>query len=190
MEQIRELHALERGKPKPWVGGKPSAESEQDKELRAKLRPVFNKFDADRSGAVSIGEMTKMAKAIGVQLTPAQLKQMMAEADPNGSGEVDFEEVSSLCTARVQPVGGSVCDTPGGSARCARERCERCLHVPLTPLTLTFYFASRLSPLASSPARTHSSCRRSRSKWRREAPVAWRPSSLRPRHSLAGYQTR
>ena len=41
-----------------------------DSELRVKLRPVFNKFDLDKSGAVSTAEMGKILKAINMEMSP------------------------------------------------------------------------------------------------------------------------
>jgi len=64
---------------------------------RAQLRKVFDKFDVDGSGSVSTSEMTKMLKMLKVEKSPAEVGQMMKDADPDGSGEVDFEEfVSAL----------------------------------------------------------------------------------------------
>ena len=59
---------------------------------RRALRLVFDKFDADASGHVSTAEMTAMLKEINVQKTPAEIAKMMKDADPDGSGEIDFEE--------------------------------------------------------------------------------------------------
>jgi Ca2+-binding EF-hand superfamily protein len=41
-----------------------------------------------RSGAVDAGEMTKMVKALKMKMSPADIKKMIADADPDGSGEV------------------------------------------------------------------------------------------------------
>ena len=61
-------------------------------EMRTKLREVFNKFDADKSGAISTEELGAIAKLLKLEVTPAKLKKMMMDADPDGSGEIDFEE--------------------------------------------------------------------------------------------------
>lgn len=36
-----------------------------DRDLRQKLKPVFAKFDADKSGSISTSEMGKIVKAAG-----------------------------------------------------------------------------------------------------------------------------
>ena len=61
-------------------------------ELRAKLRPIFDRFDLDGSGSVSTDEMGKMVRALKMDMSPEQLDQLMKDADPDGSGEIDFDE--------------------------------------------------------------------------------------------------
>jgi Ca2+-binding EF-hand superfamily protein len=60
--------------------------------LREVLRPVFDKFDTDASGFISTPEMKAMCKELQMELTPEQMQTMMVEADPDRSGEVDFDE--------------------------------------------------------------------------------------------------
>lgn len=67
-------------------------ESMGDTELRSKLRPVFARFDLDGSGSISTDEMGRACEEIGLSMTRAQLEQMMLDADPDGSGAVDYEE--------------------------------------------------------------------------------------------------
>ena len=74
-------------------------------ELRAQLRHIFNKFDLDGSGAISTDEMGRvMAQLKQPKLTEGQLAAMMKDADPDGSGEIEFEEVSGcLCGCPLLP---------------------------------------------------------------------------------------
>ena len=76
-----------------------------EKELREKLRPIFDKFDEDGSGAVSTAEMTKIVKQLKLQMTPKQLAAMMKEADPDGSGEIDFEEFVAVLKVQMEKGG-------------------------------------------------------------------------------------
>lgn len=62
-----------------------------EEELRAKLRPVFDKFDEDGSGSVSSSEMENMLTSLGMSVTGIELGRLMAQADPNGDG-IDFDE--------------------------------------------------------------------------------------------------
>ena len=61
-------------------------------ELRTALRQVFDKFDADGSGAVSTDEMSAMVKQLKMDVSPVKVRRMMVEADRDMSGEIDFEE--------------------------------------------------------------------------------------------------
>jgi hypothetical protein len=60
--------------------------------LRIQLRPIFDKFDANSSGTVSTTELAEMCKAIGMNLTPEELQAIVNDADPDNSGEIDFNE--------------------------------------------------------------------------------------------------
>lgn len=80
-----------------------------DRELRQKLKPVFSKFDADKSGSISTAEMGKIVKAIGMEMSPDDIKKMMKDADPDGSGEVDFEEFVSVLKKQMKD-GGQLAD--------------------------------------------------------------------------------
>ena len=59
---------------------------------RAQLRKVFDKFDADGSGLVSTAELSEMLTSLKVEKTPAEVEQIVKDSDPDGSGEIDFDE--------------------------------------------------------------------------------------------------
>ena len=68
-------------------------------EVRAKVRAAFNAFDTDGSGAISASELASVLKRIGMPKSGGELAALMKEADPDGSGEIDFEEcVSPIAT--------------------------------------------------------------------------------------------
>ena len=77
-------------------------------DLRQKLRPVFDKFDVDHSGSVSTSEMGKMLSQIGMHKSPEELKQLMVEADPDGSGEIDFNEFVAVLSKQMKDGGGGL----------------------------------------------------------------------------------
>ena len=89
-----------------------------DAELRAKLRPVFDKFDADGSGAVSTDEMAAMVKQLKMDITDAKLRRMMVDADPDMSGQIDFDEFVITVKKQIDSGNGGelakVVDTAGG----------------------------------------------------------------------------
>lgn len=77
-----------------------------DDETGKKLRTIFDKFDEDKSGAVSTYEMTKMVKELGLNLSPAEVGNLMKEADPDGSGQIEFEEFVTVMRSQLDKGGG------------------------------------------------------------------------------------
>ena len=53
---------------------------------------MFAEVDVDGNGLLDPEELTKLVQKLGLTLTPAQVPQVMALIDTDGSGEVDFEE--------------------------------------------------------------------------------------------------
>ena len=51
-------------------------------ELRAKLRPLFDKFDVDGSGSISVVEMTGIITQLKIKMSPEQIHTMMKERPP------------------------------------------------------------------------------------------------------------
>jgi hypothetical protein len=63
-----------------------------EEEIRAKLHAVFESFDKDASGAVSIDEMFEMCSNLNLGMSEDELRRLLSEADADGSGEIDFDE--------------------------------------------------------------------------------------------------
>jgi hypothetical protein len=76
--------------------------SVDDGKLRTELRKIFDRFDEDKSGHISTVEMTAMVKTLKMAMSSADIKKMMAEADPDGSGEVDFDEFCSSVKHQIE----------------------------------------------------------------------------------------
>lgn len=104
---------------KQLVHAKPLAEIEMtEAELRKKLRVAFDRFDEDGSGAVSVTEMGKLVKALKMEVSQAQLHKLMTEADPNGSGDIDFDEFAAALQSQMKNGTGGLRDvfTAAGGA--------------------------------------------------------------------------
>ena len=65
---------------------------------RERLQEVFDEFDADGSGAVSTCEMVKICEALGVEKSADEISELMRVSDPDGSGNIDFEEFVKAMT--------------------------------------------------------------------------------------------
>lgn len=58
------------------------------------LHETFELLDQDRSGTVDAGELKRLMTCVGNALTQEEAEAMIAEADDDCSGEVDFDEFS------------------------------------------------------------------------------------------------
>lgn len=83
-------------------------EGMSDKELREQLRPIFDRFDVDGSGAVSTDEMGRLVTALKMPMTDEELARLMVDADPDGSGEIDFEEFVAALKSQLGGGGGGL----------------------------------------------------------------------------------
>ena len=57
-----------------------------------KMRDAFNLFDRDGNGVIDIGELGLMMNALGENMSPDEVGNMLAEADADGDGVINFEE--------------------------------------------------------------------------------------------------
>eukprot|EP01061_Rhynchopus_euleeides_P010698 TRINITY_DN20210_c0_g1_i1.p1 TRINITY_DN20210_c0_g1~~TRINITY_DN20210_c0_g1_i1.p1 ORF type:complete len:155 (+),score=81.40 TRINITY_DN20210_c0_g1_i1:147-611(+) len=64
-------------------------------------RNVFNMFDTDASGAVSLNELGCAMRSLGMKASEKELDEMMRDVDVDGSGVIEFEEFLTLVSKRV-----------------------------------------------------------------------------------------
>lgn len=60
--------------------------------LTGKLKSVFDTFDIDQNGQISLEEVCSMARTLRIDMPQDKVIEIMREADTNGDGEVDFDE--------------------------------------------------------------------------------------------------
>ncbi len=82
---------------------------------REECRELFDQIDEDGSGLLDISELVKLAKLLGVTLTPDQAQVAMDEIDDDKSGEIDFEEFFMWFKRMNQSETGH-CDSKLGKA--------------------------------------------------------------------------
>ena len=60
--------------------------------LRKRLRRVFDTFDIDKNGQISLEEVSTMLRTLRIRMPEETVLKMMRSADVDNNGEVDFEE--------------------------------------------------------------------------------------------------
>jgi Ca2+-binding EF-hand superfamily protein len=64
--------------------------------LDARVRHLFDKFDADGSGGISLEELKKWIRGMDDLVTGAEIEEMLKACDDDNNGELSFEEVSAI----------------------------------------------------------------------------------------------
>lgn len=62
---------------------------------------VFNLFDDDGSGRISLRNLKRVAKELGETMTDAELMEMIERADTDQDGEIDAEEFYAIMTKKT-----------------------------------------------------------------------------------------
>ncbi|XWS48252.1 hypothetical protein CRYUN_Cryun13aG0058600 [Craigia yunnanensis] len=61
------------------------------------LQKIFNQFDANKDGKISVTELGDVLKAMGSTYTEEELKRVMEDIDTDKDGFINLSEFSSLC---------------------------------------------------------------------------------------------
>ena len=74
----------------------PPTPTKLTKDQSDSAREVFDMFDADGSGTISMRELGYAFQAMGKKVTPDELDKMMKIVDKDHSGEIEYDEFLSL----------------------------------------------------------------------------------------------
>ena len=60
------------------------------------MKETFRVFDLDGDGFIGLDELAKVMAMLGEDLSPAELRSMLEEADTKKDGKIDYEEFRQL----------------------------------------------------------------------------------------------
>ena len=63
------------------------------------VRSAFDVFDHDGDGYIDAAELRRVLSAYGETLTDAELDTLMADADANGDGRIDYDDFKAMMAA-------------------------------------------------------------------------------------------
>ena len=72
----------------PFLAKTPAINKQQ---AEADLVAAFRVFDADRTGFIAAGELKHIVTSVGEKMSERDADELIKEADPNGSGRVDYQ---------------------------------------------------------------------------------------------------
>lgn len=72
-----------------------------DKDSRENIRKIFNLFDDEKTGFISIKNLRRVAKELGETIDESELQEMVERADTNGDGLVSEEEFYNIITKKT-----------------------------------------------------------------------------------------
>lgn len=72
-----------------------------DNDSREDIQKVFNLFDDDRTGKISLRNLRRVAKDLGETMTDAELLEMIERADSDADGEISFEDFYAIMTKKT-----------------------------------------------------------------------------------------
>lgn len=62
---------------------------------------MFNLFDDDQTGKISLRNLRRVAKELGETMTDAELVEMIERADTDADGEINAEEFYAIMTKKT-----------------------------------------------------------------------------------------
>ncbi|VDI76856.1 calmodulin [Mytilus galloprovincialis] len=75
---------------------------ELPKEARDAIKKTYRAMDENGDGRVSVAEVRRASKRIGIEFSMDQIKQMMGELDDNGDGYINYPEFERMITTFIQ----------------------------------------------------------------------------------------
>ena len=68
----------------------------KDTDVVKEMQYVFENFDANSDGVITTNDLGVIMRSLGENPSEEELKEMIREADPDGSGSVEIDESTTL----------------------------------------------------------------------------------------------
>mmetsp|Transcript_35272 Transcript_35272/g.51830 ORF Transcript_35272/g.51830 Transcript_35272/m.51830 type:complete len:170 (-) Transcript_35272:215-724(-) len=72
-----------------------------DKDSKEDIGKVFNLFDDDKSGKISLRNLKRVARELGETMSDAELMEMIERADTDEDGEINPDEFYAIMTKKT-----------------------------------------------------------------------------------------
>jgi centrin-1 len=77
-----------------------------DKDSKEDIAKVFNLFDSENKGAITLRDLKRVAKELGETMTEAELLEMIERADSDADGNISHEDFFNIVSGREAACGG------------------------------------------------------------------------------------
>lgn len=74
-----------------------------DKETRDGINRIFQLFDDDKSGAITVKNLRRVAQELGETMSEEELREMIERADSMGNGQITLEDFYTIMTKKTFP---------------------------------------------------------------------------------------
>ena len=91
-----------------------------DKDSKEDISKVFNLFDADNKGAITLRDLKRVAKELGETMTEAELLEMIERADSDADGNISADDFFNIVRSAHACVAGIALRVPGRAGAFSR----------------------------------------------------------------------
>ena len=110
-----------------------------DKDSKEDIAKVFNLFDSENKGAITLRDLKRVAKELGETMTEAELLEMIERADSDADGNISHEDFFNIVSGTERRHAAIARAGRAGAkslrARSAHAHCSALTHAssPLPP---------------------------------------------------------
>lgn len=77
------------------------ASAQSDPEQVKQLKEIFDRFDMDKDGSLTLLELAALLRSLGLKPTGDQIHSISTSMDANGNGSIEFDELVELMLSEM-----------------------------------------------------------------------------------------